>query len=176
VLFDEKKENVNNYSEQVYLTRNRTKEKFTDKLNLIFVELPKFTKEKTELETNADLWLYSLKHAKELTSQPAEIKGKIFDKLYETLEIEQLTEEQMETYDKSILKYRDVRSAVELAEERYFARGIEEGVKRGIRQGIERGLMSAQETFAKRCLQNNLPIEMVSKLTGLTPEQLIDIR
>ena len=37
----------------------------------------------------------------------------------------------METYNKSILKYRDVRSAVELAEERYYAKGRVAGIEEG---------------------------------------------
>jgi hypothetical protein len=69
-----------------------------------------------------------LKHAEKLTFRPAEIQGEIFDKLFETLEINQLTEEEMETYNKSILKYRDVRSAVELAEERYYEKGMKQGI------------------------------------------------
>jgi len=70
VLFNEDKDDKYHYLEQVFLTRNRTKTQFTDKLNLIFVELPKFRKKEKDLDTNADRWLYSLKHAKDLASQP----------------------------------------------------------------------------------------------------------
>jgi predicted transposase/invertase (TIGR01784 family) len=119
-----------------------------------------FMKEEKDLKTDADRWLYSLKHARELTSQPAGIRGKIFDKLFETLEIKQLTEEQMETYNKSILKYRDVRSAVELAQERYFEKGIEKGIK----------------TTAIKCIEEGTPVEMVCRVTGLTLEQISVIR
>jgi predicted transposase/invertase (TIGR01784 family) len=155
VLFDEEKDDSEYYLEQVYLTRNRTKTLFTDKLNLIFVELPKFTKEKGDLRTSSDFWLYSLKHAEELTFRPSEIQGEIFDKLFETLEINQLTEEEMETYNKSILKYRDVRSAVELAEEK------------GIKQGIK--------ITAVKLLREGMSIDFVSRTTGIPPEKLIDL-
>jgi predicted transposase/invertase (TIGR01784 family) len=83
--------------------------------------------------------------------------------LYKALEIEQLTKEQMETYDKSILKYRDVRDAVEWAEEKYYARGIETGLKK------------EREAIAKKCLQKGMSIESISEITGLTFEQLLDI-
>jgi predicted transposase/invertase (TIGR01784 family) len=156
VLFNEDKDDRNHYLERVHLTRDRTKTKFSDKLNLIFVELPKFMKEEKDLKTDADRWLYSLKHARELTSQPAGIRGKIFDKLFETLKINQLTEEEMETYNKSILKYRDVRSAVELAQERYFEKGI--------------------KTTAIKCLEEGLPVELVCRVTGLTIEQIKQLR
>ncbi|MDR3338886.1 MAG: Rpn family recombination-promoting nuclease/putative transposase, partial [Candidatus Symbiothrix sp.] len=106
VLFDEEKDDMEYYLEKISLTRERTKKKYSDKLNLIFVELPKFTKKETELRTDADYWLYSLKHAGQLNLQPAEIRGTIFDKLFETLQINLLTEGEMETYEKSVLEYR----------------------------------------------------------------------
>jgi predicted transposase/invertase (TIGR01784 family) len=109
-----------------------------------------------------------LKHAQELTSQPAGIRGKIFDKLFETLEIKQLTEEEMETYNKSILKYRDVRSAVELALER----GVEKGVERGMQQGLEKGI----RITAMKCLEEGMSIELICRITGLTPGQIKQIR
>ena len=73
----------------------------------------------------------------------------------------------METYNKSILKYRDVRSAVELAQERYFEKGIQTGLERGIEKGIK--------TTAIKCLEKGIPIELVCQVTGLTPEQIKQI-
>ena len=164
VLFDEEEDDMKHYLEQVHLVRERTKTKFTDKLNLVFVELPKFMKAKEDLKTDADRWFYSLKHAKNLKTRPDEIQGSVFDKLYEILQINQLTEEQMETYNKSILKYRDVRSAVELAKERYFKGGIEKGIEQNIK------------TTVIRCLKEGMSIELVSRVTGLTPEQIKQIQ
>ena len=66
----------------------------------------------------------------------------------------------METYNKSILKYRDVRSAVELAQERYFEKGIEQGIK----------------TTAVKFFEKGIPIELVCQVTGLSPEQIKQIR
>ena len=98
----------------------------------------------------------------------------------------------METYNKSILKYRDVRSAVELAQERYFEKGIlqgiekgikkgfEQGIEKGIRQGfekgIERGIEKSIKTTAIKCLEEGMPVEFVCRVTGLSPEQIKQIR
>ena len=94
----------------------------------------------------------------------------------------------METYNKSILKYRDVRSAVELAQERYFEKGIQQGIEkgiekgfeRGIRQGIEQGIEKGIEKYSKvtaiKCLEKGMSIELICKVTGLTPKQIKQIR
>jgi len=70
----------------------------------------------------------------------------------------------METYNKSILKYRYVRSTVELAEERYYAKGRVAGIE----EGIERGARITARKFFKE----GIPIELVSRVTGLPPEQI----
>ena len=41
-----------------------------NELDLVFVELPKFTKELEQLETLADKWIYFMKNARSLTSVP----------------------------------------------------------------------------------------------------------
>ena len=69
----------------------------------------------------------------------------------------------METYDKSILKYRDVRSAVELASERGFAKGISQGI---LREKYE---------IAHKLLKLKIPVLDIAKATGLTPEQIMEL-
>jgi predicted transposase/invertase (TIGR01784 family) len=164
VLFDEEPSDSEYYLEKIHLTRERTKKKYSDKLNLIFVELPKFTKKESELKTNADYWIYSLKNAKDLSKQPAEIKGEIFNKLFATLQINRLTEKDMETYHKSVLEYSDVKSAIEYAGEKNF----EKGLKRGREEGMER--------IVKNMILSHYPIEEIIKLTSLTPDEINELK
>ncbi|GHU68090.1 hypothetical protein FACS189413_04170 [Bacteroidia bacterium] len=50
-----------------------------------------------------------MKHLANMEIRPPEIQGKIFDKLFETAEVKQLTNKEMKTYRKSVLEYADVR-------------------------------------------------------------------
>jgi len=70
----------------------------------------------------------------------------------------------MIAYRKSILKYRDVRSAVDLARD--------EGREEGREEGIEKEKISV----IQKCLQNNLPIELIVNLTGFSKEQILKLR
>lgn len=45
----------------------------TPRLDLVFVELPKFTKEQHQLETLTEQWIYLMKYAIILTSVPEEM-------------------------------------------------------------------------------------------------------
>jgi predicted transposase YdaD len=50
--------------------------------------------------------------------------------------------------------------------------GIERGIERGIQQGIERGI----QKVAGSLLRENMTLEQVAKLTGLTIEQLQNLQ
>jgi predicted transposase/invertase (TIGR01784 family) len=104
--------------ERVYLYREKAKTRFSDKLNLVFVELPKFNKKVKELKNNTEIWLFLLKNAFKLKSCPPEITGKIFKKFLEVAKVEQLTSEEMETYERSLRKSYIVRNVTSFAEKK----------------------------------------------------------
>jgi predicted transposase/invertase (TIGR01784 family) len=110
-----------------------------------------------------------------LNSRPTEVQGRIFEKLFKAAEIKKLTETDMETYNKSILEYQDVRDAVDYAKEEYFEKGIEKGIERGIERGAKQGRKEAIETTARKCLEKGMSIELVVEVTGLSAEQLINL-
>ena len=47
-----------------------------------------------------------------------------------------------------------------------------EGLGEGIEQGIEKGIEQSKEAIASNMLQANLPIEQISKLTGLAADKI----
>jgi predicted transposase/invertase (TIGR01784 family) len=116
ILFKDK-ESENDVIDKVYLMRERTKTRFSEKLNFVFIELPKFNKKLHELKTNTDRWLYCLKHLSEMEARPSEITGETFERLFELAKIEKLTSKEMKAYKESILDYSDVRDVVEYAQE-----------------------------------------------------------
>jgi predicted transposase/invertase (TIGR01784 family) len=121
-------------------------------LNFIFVELPKFKKPVEALETNVDRWLFCLKNLSRLNSRPTEVQGKLFEKLFKAAEIKKLTATDMETYNKSILEYQDVRDAVDYAKEE---------------KSVE---------IARKCFQKRMSLEEIAELTGLSAEQLKELK
>ncbi|GHV21912.1 hypothetical protein FACS1894174_05940 [Bacteroidia bacterium] len=91
-----------------------------------------------------------------METRPVELQGRIFDKLFRAAEIVRFTPKEMEKYNKSILEYSDVRSAMECA--------------RG--EGFEKGIIS----IARKCLAKNMPIEEIIDLTGLSKEQILKLK
>jgi len=169
VLFEEDEEDEGQVVEYVHLVRERTKTVYSEKLKFVFVELPKFKKTEKEIETNFDKWLFLLRNLYKLENRPASVHGKIFDTLFELAEIKQLTKSDMEKYKKSVLEYRDVRDAVGLA----FEEGEEKGIKKGIERGIEKGRKEGIDSIIQKCVQMNMPIEIIVELTGYSKEQIV---
>jgi predicted transposase/invertase (TIGR01784 family) len=143
----------------VYLYRERRKKKFSEKLNMVFVELPKFTKTIEELETNADHWLFMLKNLDKLKTKPSQVRGTIFEKIFKIMKINKLNPEEMEQYKTSILEYNSIKTAVKYAEEKAEEKGVE---KKGIQ-------------VAKEGLQLGMSVEVVAKLTGFSVAKVKDI-
>jgi predicted transposase/invertase (TIGR01784 family) len=155
----------NDCIERVYLARERNQEWFSKKLNFTFVELPKFNKTIEELETNADRWLFCLKNLAQMDSKPAEVQGRIFERLFKTAEIKKLTKEEMEQYHKSVSDYADVRDCMDCARD--------EGFEKGMEKGMEKGGIAKSVEIAKKLLDLHIPVNDIVKATGLVPEQIL---
>ena len=63
----------------------------------------------------------------------------------------------MKEYKKSVLKYHDVRDAMSCARE----------------ESHEEGRKEEKMTIIQKCLQMNMPIEVIVNLTGFSEEQII---
>jgi predicted transposase/invertase (TIGR01784 family) len=149
VLFNEK-ETKNIIVEPIHSVRKYANKGFTDKFQFLTIELPKFKKTLSELDTVVDKFLYSLIHMGELTERPKEMNEDILKYLYETAQINKLSEKEMETYQQSVLDYYDVRQAVDYAEKEGRRKGKREGKKEGIEIGEKRGRTEGIEIGEKR--------------------------
>ena len=150
----------NEVVERVYLYREKANTSYSDKLNMIFIELPKFNKQIQELRSNTDIWLYLLKNTYNLKSAPKEITGKIFKRFLELAEIKQLTSTEMETYKKSLRHNNYLRDMASCER----------------REGRMEGRMEERNLFAIRLLQKKMSIDDVVSLTDLTKEQVRELQ
>ena len=153
--------------ERVYLYREKAQTRFSEKLTMIFVELPKFTKQASELENNTETWLYLLRHTCELNACPPEITGKIFKQFLEIAEIKHLTPKDMETYRRSLKQSYQMRDIVNCAKM--------ESKLEGKMEGILEGEVKASRQIAMRLLQKNMPVDEIVFLTNLDRAQIQDL-
>ncbi len=131
-------------------------ELFYDKLHFKFLQMPLFTLQEHELQTKFDKWCYFLKNLSSFDHIPTILNEPIFQKAFETSRLANLTEEQRRAYDENLIQYWGFKSAIETA--------------------VEEALGDKQIEIAKMMLADNETNEKIAKYTGLTIEQIQQLR
>ena len=125
---------------------------------------------------NLDQWIYYLKN----NEIKDEFNAQGIDEVRKLWRIDKLTEEEQNRYKKHIdnLHYQaSMEWTLKLeAEDRVEKRGIKKGIEEGIKKGIEQGKKNKAIESAKVCLKEGYPLELISKITGLTVKEISDLK
>ena len=136
---------------------------FCDKLRLIYLQIPCFTKEAEECESHFERWIYILKNMDILERMPWAAQDAVFRRLAEVAEVSALSKEERIKYDHALKRYRDTLNAMTGAEMKGRAEGRAEGER-----------TKALES-ARRMKADNMPVELIAKYTGLTVGVINDL-
>jgi predicted transposase/invertase (TIGR01784 family) len=145
-----------NVKTQVVLYDEENKVIFSDKLKYIYLEMEKFDKSIEELENHYEKWLFILKNLHLLDEIPKELREKAFQKVFNVAEIAKYNPKDRQTYENSLKYYRDMENSLDLQ----YKTGQKE-------KGME---------IAKNMILDNFNINVISKITGLSIEQIEELR
>ncbi|GAA6622930.1 Rpn family recombination-promoting nuclease/putative transposase [Scytonema sp. NUACC26] len=155
------------------ISRYRLKEKddltdYSDDIELVFVELPKFTKELDDLESLVDKWLYFLKAANKLETVPVKM-GEIpaINHAFLVAQQSKLSRKELEVLEKREMFLHDNRNAILKARQEGREEGREEG-------RLEGGKSKALEIA--RSLLDLLDAETIAQKTGLTVAEVQQLK
>ena len=133
----------------------------TDRVTFIFIELPKFKKSLDDLDGNVLEGMYfCFKNMAVLEECPKVLTHHIFRKIFEVSELYNMDQD---TRDKVIHKMtteRDLRNQMAYARQE----AIEEGLAEGRAEG--------RAEVAREMLYDGVPVEKISKYTGLSIEDI----
>jgi predicted transposase/invertase (TIGR01784 family) len=99
---------------------------------------------------------------------PWAAQNAVFQRLAEVAEVSKLSKKERLEYDQALKRYRDTLNAMTGAEQKGRAEGLAEGLAEGRAEGERE---KAMET-ARSMKADNMPIELISKYTGLTPNEI----
>ena len=139
----------------VKLTDNEGK-LFSDKMRLIYLQMPCFTKEADECVNHFERWIYILNNMEILERMPWAAQNAVFRRLAEVAEGSALSKEERIKYDRALKRYRDTYNAMTGAEQKGRAEGVEDN----------------KRDNAKRMKADNMPAELIAKYTGLSIETI----
>ena len=147
----------------VVLAEKGTTEQFSDKLRMIFLQLPLFTKEADECENQVERWIYLLKNMETLNRLPWAAQSAVFQKLESIADVSGMTRAERLQYDEALKKYRDTISVFE---------GVRlEGLAEGRKEGRKEGIIAN----ARKMKSYGFTLEMIADITGLTIEEVRDL-
>jgi len=90
---------------------------FYDKLTFVTLQMPNFTKELKDIETNFDKWLYIIKNLHQLDEIPKELNNKLFARLFKIASYSALSKDERLRYEDSIKYYNDLKNSLDLSKE-----------------------------------------------------------
>ena len=124
----------------VELRERDTNRRVSEKLRMIYLQLPCFRKREEECETMFDRFIYTMKNMEILDKIPFMSQNEVFRKLAEIADVNALTQEEQEKYDASIKLLRDNIAVYKGAVREGVQKGREEGLEAGRAEGRAEGL------------------------------------
>ncbi|MBD2151128.1 Rpn family recombination-promoting nuclease/putative transposase [Pseudanabaena sp. FACHB-1277] len=157
-------------------------------LELVFIELPKFTKELADLETLTDKWIYFMKSARQLESVP-EVMQTVpeINRAFEIARTSNMTREELDDLEKRMFYIYDQQTLAERSMQRGLRQGLQQGLRQGLQQGLHQGLqkglqqgrqegeLNAKLAIARQLLPM-LDDAAISNSTGLSVAEIAALR
>ncbi len=138
----------------------KTKKVMYDKLNMVYVEIPKFKKDNKEQFNHLEWWIYVFQNLNKMTDIPKELEGDIIEKVFEKAEFIKLPKEEQDKYHRNLKIYRDLINSYKTAH------------KTGLTEGIEQGIKQRNQEIAKNLLKASMSIEFIMETTGLSIDEI----
>ena len=132
---------------------------FSDKMRMIFLQLPYFTKEIDECNNIFERIIYVLKHMDILQRMPFLAQDAVFKRLSEIAEVGSMTKEERRQYDESLKHYRDT---IAVMQGQYL-------------EGMEKGIATANRANARRMKADSMSTELIMKYCGLTRQEVEEL-
>lgn len=144
-----------------YISRHKiidveTNESYIKDIEFNFIELPKFTKSASELESIIDQWVYFIKNAESLEVIPENLNDEGLKLAYEDADKHNWTKAELEAYDYVLMREQDDRGRLSFA--------------------IKKEKEQNKIEFAKKLIQDNQSTSKIVEYTGLTAEQVEKLR
>lgn len=164
ILFKNNEELINNFK----LIEKKQFIEYSDDIELIFIELPKYQKTEAELDTVQDKWLYFIKNAGSLDYIPKNLNQEL-EKAFNIANEANLSAEELELQHKKKDWIYIQKSSIELA----TRTGLQQGLEQGLQQGLLQGESDAIIKMVLNAHKMGLAMQTISELTGLNEDKIM---
>ena len=155
----DKEEDKKKFFREVSL-KDQDGEEFYDKYYQYFFQMPLFSKQESELQTQGEKWFYFLRNLDSFNDIPAILRIPVFEQAFATAEQSNLSREERRQYEADLKVYRDNYAVMKTAVDTGIAKGRAEGE-----------LMKAIE-IARGMKHKGLDTALIIELTGLSESEI----
>ena len=160
-LFDE-----GPFHEIARMRRDYENKLLTEKMEIHYLQLPKFRKKCKRISSKLEQWLYFI--INENVEEIRLMDDKNIQKAQEELERINADEQERRLAELRMKYIRDTTSLKNGARRE----GLEKGLERGKKIGRDEGIREEKIHNAKKMLEKNIPVETIIEITGLTKEEI----
>ncbi|WP_250295919.1 Rpn family recombination-promoting nuclease/putative transposase [Wolbachia endosymbiont of Oedothorax gibbosus] len=146
----------------------------------VFIELPKFTKNRVEqLESTVERWCFFFRYAEDTTDEDlrkiAE-KSPIIKLAYDELDKFHWNEKDLVAYEERVMDLQKEAAIWEQRLDDARDEGKQEGILIGHEKGREEGEKQAKIAVAKNSLKAGVSIDVIAQITGLSLDEIQKLR
>ena len=143
---------------------------FSDRMRMVFLQLPYFTKEVDECETVFDKMIYTLKHMDVLQRLPWPAQDAVFQKLSSIADVASLSKEDRRKYDANLKAYRDTIAVME----GQYLEGEQKGIEKGRAEERKKNDEESRES-ARSMKEDGMSATLIAKYTGLSEKEISEL-
>ena len=161
----------------------------SEKVAFFYMNLCNFATQQSEVTEEMRTWLNLLKNMPHMDESDYSSYTGVFQTLLDECRISKLSKMEKENYEKSVLEYEEVQTAIEYAKElaakdSYKAgvkkgkeegreKGREEGLNEGMQKGIEKGKEETLRQMVAGMLKKGIDISTIAEISGMNEEQIV---
>ena len=132
--------------------KNQSGKTFYDKLTYIYLEMPNFILQESNLKTRLDKWLYFIKNLEDFKYIPQIFEDVIFTQAFEKAELSKFSDTEIDKYENSLKVYRDLKAVIDTA--------------------FDEGKLEGKLETAKLLKANGIANDIIIKTTGLSTKEI----
>ena len=160
---------------------SRTGELAPDTILCIFAELGRFGKSAAECADDRDALFWLFRHSGVMDSLPEELRhSRLAEGITDACELAGFPADKKTLYEKDMITELDMvlrndyarKEGEAIGEARGRAEGKAEGMAEGEARGKAEGKAEEQSAIARRMLEDNVPVEVIAKYSGLSEDEV----
>ena len=176
------------FTETVRVSSNNRDYEINNNVKYYYIELSKFRNQNPDMSVPLNQWLAFLDMERSDLLDMAKKKNKVIKKAVESYEVLTGDEEVKRLAEIKLMSDLEEHSALATAKANGKARGLKQGhklgleegkklgLKKGEKLGLEKGIKEGKIEMIINLLQENMSLEIISKISGLTIAEIKKIQ